>query len=320
VPRWRFRLLRQNHVGCADKRSGCYVANSSIAASRLLILEHFQKVIKMFEENRRMPFLVLKIGGSVFSDKSRPNSLLSHVLDWYADLIASDYHALSGRLILLTGGGSFGHSAVRDAAAGPPEKLLGLTDAVFALKSHWTARLRERGVPVMPLQVSSFARFNTPDHLVLSWNPIREVLDQGILPVLSGDVVFKEADGFEILGSDRVPELCFELGCVPLRVVMLTNKPGIIMDGPLGKQVLPYIDPLDSHRALSLLWKEDPSDVTSGMRGKLESLIQLARRGAECIIAEGRPIEASFSGIAELGHAGSPNIPHTRIALTRLTT
>jgi len=49
------------------------------------------------------------------------------------------------------------------------KKLLALTDAVFALKSHWTTRLRKRGVPVMPLQVSSFARLNASGYPVLSW-------------------------------------------------------------------------------------------------------------------------------------------------------
>ena len=258
-------------------------------------------------------FLVLKVGGALFSDKSKTNSLSNEVLDWYADLIARDYGEYAGRFILVTGGGSFGHGAVREAE-GSSERMLALTDAVFALKNCWAESLRKRNVPVIPLQIASFAQLDSRGRLVLSGNPIQAALSRGILPILSGDIVFRESQMAEVFGSDRVPSLCLELGCRPLRVVMLTDRPGIIQGGIDGTKEIRDIDPLDADHALSAIWKEQESDVTAGMQGKLTSLIALATRGVECIIAEGRPTHASFTSIAELVRSRRYNFAHTRIS------
>lgn len=259
-------------------------------------------------------FLVLKVGGALFSDKGSTNSLKLDVLDWYADMISRSYGEVAGRLVLITGGGSFGHGAVRDAE-GVADRMLALTDAVFALKTHWAAALRRQHVPVLPMQIAGFAELGARGGLISRGNPVRQALARGILPILSGDIVFKAPRTTEVFGSDRVPLLCSELGCTPLRVVMLTDKPGILSDGEEGIRPIRHIDPRHPQRAFSAIWKEDEADVTAGMRGKLASLLVLAERGIECIVAEGRPGHASFAGIAELADGRRFGFPHTRIAL-----
>ena len=79
-------------------------------------------------------YLGLKIGGSLFSDKSRENSLDRSALDMYAVLIASLVRRHAGRVVLITGGGAIGHGAIRNQRERSVRSLVALTEATSLVR------------------------------------------------------------------------------------------------------------------------------------------------------------------------------------------
>eukprot|EP01126_Amoeba_proteus_P045904 TRINITY_DN5164_c0_g1_i8.p1 TRINITY_DN5164_c0_g1~~TRINITY_DN5164_c0_g1_i8.p1 ORF type:complete len:179 (-),score=23.04 TRINITY_DN5164_c0_g1_i8:379-915(-) len=116
---------------------------------------------------------------------------------------------------------------------------------------------------------------------------IKQMLAEGLVPVLHGDVVFDEKTSFSILSGDTIIKI-LALELKPLRVVYLSNVDGIFMEPP---ELNPYTKLI---REIAL--KSDGSfdmphvnqvanDVTGGMRLKIEEAVTVALSGIRVYIA-----------------------------------
>lgn len=238
--------------------------------------------------------LVLKIGGSLLSDKHAEDGIDAAAFDDYAALVADLAAALPGRLILVTGGGARCHPVGRmiNASAHDPYAAVALTEPAAAMRWEWTARLRARGIRAVPLQSTALleeAPPNAGEHWTGSAGVVASLLRHGAVPVLSSDCVLTSAGALRILSSDETPAVALELGIPPehVRIVALTDVPGIVAGADASGPVVPYVDPdrLDDVRP----WFWDRSlDATGAMAGKVEALAAHARRGAWCVITRGR--------------------------------
>src|SRR5687768_3388323 len=179
----------------------------------------------------RPTMVVLKVGGSLFSDKKRKDGLDERALEHWASIVAALTRELPRRLVLVTGGGSVGHGAVTDLDARDPSAAIPLTHAVFGLKRLWVDALLLYGVRAMPLQFAAMAAL-TAEGLCVEPHVIKRLLDAAILPVLSGDCVVAADGSVQVVGSDRVPEGLLSVAGTHPRVVMLTDVRGIFADGP----------------------------------------------------------------------------------------
>jgi isopentenyl phosphate kinase len=261
-----------------------------------------------------VPFLVLKIGGSLFSDKSKDQDLDHRLLDRYARLVGALARRHPGRIVLVSGGGSLGHGALRTCANGDPFAIAGLTEATFRVKWAWAAALRGQGVRAFPLQVAAMCLVQ-PNGLLVRGEVLRAVLRAGGLPVLAGDCLI-DADGkLRTLSSDRVPEVVLAVVPGACRVVILTDVPGILVDGPDGMAVLPTVEAGDPSAAYRLLWPPTQWDSTGGMREKLDALVACAEKGAECFIMRGDPGLPDLDFLYDPAERWPAAVRHTRIAL-----
>jgi isopentenyl phosphate kinase len=259
------------------------------------------------------PALVaIKIGGSLFSDKREARTVDVVALDQYAAAIAALCEIAPGRVVLISGGGAFGHDAVRFLDPVDSDAVLPLTEAMFALKWLWTEALRSHGCRAIPLQVAGFASRDEQE-LRVDGEVLRRLLDASALPVLSGDVIIGNDGGLEVLGSDRVPELLLKLDAGPVRVALLTDVPGILLDGPGGSEVLREIDPDLPQTAAAAIWETPAWDTSRSMSGKLDAALALAQHGAECLIMEGRPKIEFLRRLVEPCDAWPPSASYTRI-------
>ncbi|HVW47400.1 MAG TPA: hypothetical protein VHA76_10135 [Solirubrobacterales bacterium] len=231
--------------------------------------------------------LIVKIGGSLFSDKRRSRSVDGVAMRAYARALAALWRAAPGRLAMVSGGGAFGHGAVRDLDPDDPLAALPLTEAVFALKWLWVRELTALGVPAVPLQPA--ALLSRGSHGVeLDRTPVARLLAAGHLPVLSGDVLLDADGSLEIVGSDRVAALLAASDRGGVRVALLTDVPGILRDGP-GGDVIAEVDPDDPGEAEAAIWATPDWDTSDSMGGKLAAALAVARAGGECLIARGSP-------------------------------
>ena len=232
-------------------------------------------------------YLVLKIGGSLFSDKSGADQLDLAAMDRYAALIGRIAAEFPGRLVLVTGGGAHGHGAIRRNRSGGTFALAELTRALFVVKDVWAERLALAGVDALPLQLAAFSvlRAGRPE---TGSAVISGALAAGLLPILSGDCLLTSDGELAAFSSDRVPEALVDVLGGTMRAITYTDVPGILAGGP-GGTVLRQVDALRPEEAHRELWPQSEWDSTGAMHSKLDALVACARAGAECFIMRGDP-------------------------------
>jgi isopentenyl phosphate kinase len=215
---------------------------------------------------------VLKLGGSVVTDKDRAETLDGAALDSAADAVAAA--DLEG-LVLVHGGGSFGHhhaEAHGVSVAAGSDDVDAVTDihgAMKALNQFVLARLHDRGVPAVPVHPFSAAHRDADGALSLPTGQVATQLSAGFVPVLHGDVVAHAGEGVTIVSGDElVVDLADALDAD--RVGLCSTVPGVL-DG--DGEVVPRVDSFDD--VADALGGSEATDVTGGMAGKVRALLDL---------------------------------------------
>jgi isopentenyl phosphate kinase len=131
--------------------------------------------------------------------------------------------------------------------------------------------------------------------------------------VLSGDCLISADGTLQLFGSDRVPQVLLQCVQPPVRVVALTDTPGVLVRRG-STDVLPSVDPNDPTAAFQVAWSGGQEDTTAGMIGKLEALVEAARMGAECFIMKGHPEARTLAHLLEPIETWPADQPRTRIA------
>ncbi|WP_226007194.1 isopentenyl phosphate kinase [Natrinema salinisoli] len=219
--------------------------------------------------------IVLKLGGSVITEKDRPETLDGEALERAADAIAAAIDGGLEDLVVVHGGGSFGHynasehgvsttEGTRDATA-----VLDIHGAMKTLNQFVLGRLLERDVQAVPVHPFSAAARDSEGELDLPTGQVETMLAEGFVPVLHGDVIAHAGAGATVVSGDElVADLARTLEAD--RVGLCSTVPGVL-DG--DDAVIDRIDEFDAVAAV--LGASDATDVTGGMAGKVRTLLAL---------------------------------------------
>ncbi len=219
--------------------------------------------------------IVLKLGGSVLTDKSRPETVDEAALERAVAAVA-EFRARADPpdLVVVHGGGSFGHvhadahDVTTDRGTSDPEALWAVHDAMRRLNDRVTGALRAAGVAPAPVHPFSLAHRDATGELTLPTAGIATMVGEGFVPVLHGDGVVHRGRGVTVLsGDDIVVALARALDAD--RVGLCSTVPGVLRDGA----VVDRIDAMDD--VADALGGSDGVDVTGGMAGKVDSLLRL---------------------------------------------
>ena len=241
---------------------------------------------------RRMTELILlKLGGSLITDKDKP---YTPRLDKLAELAREIRSVLSPdhRIILGHGSGSFGHAAAkeygtRDGIDPHPQPLSlkgrgeqywkGFAEVWFQasqLNRFVMEALREAGIPSVAL--APISAVTSREVKVSAWdlNSLRAALEAGLLPVIYGDVIFDEVRGGTILSTeDLFAHLARELR--PQRILLAGLEAGVWEDFPARTRLVREIR-LASYEAMRAGIVGSASvDVTGGMSAKVGQMFEL---------------------------------------------
>lgn len=224
----------------------------------------------------------VKLGGSLITDKTRPETPRPDVI---ARLAAEVRQALDARpglpLLLGHGSGSFGHwlgrqYGTRDGVRGR-EAWLGYARvaAVAArLNRLVTDAFLDAGVPVLAVQPSASARCRDGALVSLDAGPLRRALDERLVPLIYGDVALDRVRGGTIISTEEIMAyLADELR--PRRILLLGETAGVY--GPEGA-VIPQITPQDVEALAGSLGGSRGVDVTGGMLSKVRQMLDLVQR------------------------------------------
>jgi isopentenyl phosphate kinase len=230
--------------------------------------------------------LIVKIGGSLFSDKMTEKQLDHVVMARYADLVSQLYHHSPGNLVMISGGGSYGHDAVRKVVPDDPLSLLNLSKANTELKWIWHQLFRQRDIPSYPINLASATTCQDKRDFSMDNSLLNTLRENKFLPLLSGDSLLNDAAQLEIVGSDHIPSVFKKFTQLKVRIVILTNVPGVLKRCQNGQ--LRTIPVLDQHADYDdLIWKTPAGDTSDAMRGKVDALLSHATWAAECFIVKG---------------------------------
>ncbi len=233
--------------------------------------------------------IIIKLGGSVITDKSAKNVPKLGKISEIADAISS----LSGELILIHGAGSFAHPIVLEhrlqEGLSSKEQLKGFVEAKYQLLELQRILIREfqsRDVMVAPIMPSSCIVASDGRISAFNLAPIRKFMELGLMPLLHGDLVPDRKRGLSVVSGDQLALHLAERMRARM-VIFGCDVDGLFdrdpRDDPDAK-LIPLVTPSNYEEALRAAGGSGGSDVTGGMRGKVLESIRLARKGIEVVI------------------------------------
>lgn len=265
-------------------------------------------------------WILVKLGGSLLTDKSQHDHPRPEVIARLAQEIASARQQMSEALILGHGSGSFGHVAASrfglgqaqsDAGRGSlePQGISITQDAAARLHRLLIKDLIDAGAHPFSLAPASFvvARAGRPVRGFIE--PLLRAVDQGLMPLVFGDVVMDESLGASICSTEQT--LLFLIrrlrrrGHTIQRLIWLGETDGIYDQ---QGETIAEVRPENYLRVLKAIHKPAGTDVTGGMLLRLKTAWQLARMGIESRILDG-----TAPGVLESALLGDKKLPGTRI-------
>jgi isopentenyl phosphate kinase len=240
----------------------------------------------MAKEKPLSELILLKLGGSVITDKTRPMTARLEVIERLAHEIknALDERGDDLRLIIGHGSGSFGHDVAAKyqthRGAVRPDSWLGFAEVAAAaaeLNNLVMQALRQAGVPAIKFQPSASTRTRGEQLMYFETFPIKEMLRHGLTPVVYGDVSVDANQGMSIVSTEKLfDNLARELS--PDRIVLCGQVDGVYDADPLANPAARLFDIIDSSNWAEVearLGGSHGVDVTGGMFSKVREMYHL---------------------------------------------
>lgn len=240
--------------------------------------------------------ILLKLGGSLITDKTKPYTAWHDVI---TNLSIQIKKALKEnkdiQLIIGNGAGSFGHYPatqykISDGIQSEAQKMgfCVVQDAVARLNRIIVKELLNTGVKAISIHPSSIIIARNKKISRFFINSLIKFLSLNIVPVIYGDIVYDEVIGSAIFSTEQLFE----------EITKRLLKKGIIIDriihngltkGVLDKKgkTIPLIRPSEMDSVKKILYSTEGFDVTGGMLHKLENSMKLAKHGVQTLIIDG---------------------------------
>jgi isopentenyl phosphate kinase len=219
--------------------------------------------------------ILLKLGGSIITDKSAGCAINKAQLGIIATAVAA---AKTGGIIIVHGAGSCGHPEAKryhldtGVTNGETEGIYVTNHVVSGLNDAVVAALREKGVPAVGVHPLHTAVADNGRLIAFETRHLEKMLTLGMVPVIHGDVVMDLSRGACIVSGDQIVRY-LAVGLHVSRVGLATDVPGVLDEGWVVPEITPEMVP-----ALQI-GNSKHTDVTGGMRGKIDELLELAEAG-----------------------------------------
>ncbi|NWG09721.1 MAG: isopentenyl phosphate kinase family protein [Nitrososphaerales archaeon] len=238
---------------------------------------------------RRKPIIV-KLGGALITYKDKPLAINLGVINNIGGALSKS----DSPLILVHGGGSFGHyfaekyslttKPSRASAVGVSRTRI----AMLKLNLKIMDRLHNHGIDPYPLPPSCFVGLTKKSKRDL----FLSLMDQGLTPITYGDVLMKKRDCY-ILSGDEITRILSD-ALRPKRVIFLLNVDGIFWSLSQSNSPIEELKPEDL-REVQL--QSVGMDVTGGMALKLKEALRIARMGIDVIFVNGKDPRRIFKAL-----------------------
>ncbi len=230
--------------------------------------------------------ILIKLGGSIITDKNKPLAARPEVIDRLAREIAST----GEKFIIVHGGGSFGHFKAAEHCIQEgyksEEQSQAIADIQYdmrILNSMVVDGFHKASMPVASIPSGAISVFDDGRIVEFPVDVLSHYLDIGITPITFGDVVVDRTRGVCICsGDDIMQHLAKNLEVT--KCIFVTEVDGMYQNYPPGdgEEPIPVVVPGDD-----ISFSSDRPDVTGGMERKLELMFDIAATGSEVLIVNG---------------------------------
>ena len=219
--------------------------------------------------------IIVKLGGSVISNKNKPFSFNENVVENLAEEISQFYP--EKKFLVVHGGGSFGHPLAKKYELRKglnEERKVGFSythEAMLELNKKIINIFLEKNLPAFSVSPSSIFLIEKGE-IVDGWlKIIEELLDKDFIPVLFGDVAIAKDKGIDILSGDQIISFLANK-MKPEKVIFLMDVDGIYTKSPEEKDA-ELIEVIDEK--LKPEGKAGVYDVTGGIKNKIEQALKM---------------------------------------------
>lgn len=228
--------------------------------------------------------ILIKLGGSVITDKGREFTPKQKNILRLAKEIREAKNKYLGKIIVGHGGGSFPHTPASKYQTKKglinKDSVIGaalVEDAARKLNMIVVSNFLSQKLPAFTFSPSSFL---ISDTLVCSksyLDPIKKALEVGILPVVYGDVVMDKKLGVTIFSTEKILSVLVKAlkEEYKIRMIYVTNVDGVYDEK--GKTI-PEISTKNFNALKTAIIGSRGIDVTGGMLHKVEEALILAKR------------------------------------------
>lgn len=229
---------------------------------------------------------VLKLGGSLLTEKSKPYTLREDTLKAVVQEIRHCLDAgLLESLIVVHGVGSFGHPPVIEhrlyRGFESPDQLLAISKTqttVNELRMEIVRAFQAAEIPVNLFHPSSMVVSNKMRMEEYFLESLRGYLELGMTILLGGDMIFDRAMGFSVGSGDQLAViLAKELDAQ--RLLFAMDVGGVYDGDPSKDDEASLISEISLKEIDAILQQIDARagrDASGAMQGKLRSLLPLA--------------------------------------------
>jgi isopentenyl phosphate kinase len=232
------------------------------------------------------PLVVIKLGGAALTDKTRIYTPRVRIIHSAARQIATIRKTRS--VLLLHGAGSYGHIPVKrfDLVKGfhNSAQLKGLSETKFRLL-QWESKLNriflQHEIPIVPFQPSCYTIARRGRIFSCEIDSIKAMIRLGCTPSIGGDIVSDVSTGFSIISGDQLAAY-MAIALKARMLVFATDVDGIFNVNPKTQKRAQLIEKLDAssiRRITTTGVSQNITDVTGGMKGKLEEAATAASNG-----------------------------------------
>lgn len=240
---------------------------------------------------------ILKLGGSVITDKSVENSFKKDIVE----RLALEIKKANKEVIIIHGAGSYGHILAKkyDLNNGykNKEQIQGFAQTHTSVQQLNTLVLKS-------LQDNNIAAVSLPPHAIMKLDDhkpdkidfeiFNDCIKQGLTPVTFGDVVLDKKLGFSICSGDLLIEILSKQ-FKPEKVIFVIDEEGLYTSNPKTDKNAKFIEiiTVDGLQKLSTSM-DDHTDVTRGMKGKIETIKNIADHGIDTVLLNGNKPDRLF--------------------------
>ncbi|MFO8017560.1 MAG: type 2 isopentenyl-diphosphate Delta-isomerase [Promethearchaeia archaeon] len=249
---------------------------------------------------------VLKLGGSMITEKNQPFSLRKDIINKAIKQIIESQEPI----ILVHGGGSFGHPIAKEYNIQEGRNLiiknqeLGLAEthaAMEELNQFVVDAFLMKKQPALAIQPSSICLKQERGTQFMGIKQIEMSLELGIIPILYGDIVYDSSQVFSILSGDEIIyQLCKKLKKYQVRkVIFAMEMDGIFVQSQEDNKGPVLAEEIYEHEIpdLKLAQFSGKIDVTGGIEGKLKSIDKITQLGIPVQLVNGLKDEYILKGL-----------------------